>query len=564
MLLASYAFATAANVGDDDSSSAKGSSASARSRRNRSCSPTCRPTTSQVTSGLGERHAAQHHRAAGAVRRPGEGGDGTGVVRDVQPDAPGVPRSAHRIASASCSTRSKPTCGRKICSSNRNRWPRNCRAGRKNCSRPTRSCKEKARLLAEQNAEVERKNSEVEQARQALEEKAKQLALTSKYKSEFLANMSHELRTPLNSLLILVRSACRRTPTAISPAKQTEFAKTIHSSGNDLLTLINDILDLSKIESGTVVLDIGELRFADLHDLRRAHVPPRRRSQERRLPASTSIPTCRRRCSPIASACSRSSRTCCPTRSNSRIAARSSLDVRAGSRRLEPRQRCAQPCRTQCWRSRSRDTGIGIPPEKQQIIFEAFQQADGSTSRKYGGTGLGLAISREIARLLGRRNSAGQHARAGSTFTLYLPQTYTPDSANPCASTRCLPMGDQCPASSMSLGCCRRHRTGRATAWITKFGDDRSNIQPGDRVLLSSTMTWNSPVSCSKWHASMASKAWRLPWGPPPWRLTHEYQSRCDHARHLSAGYRRMARARPAQKRSHDRHIPVYVLSTED
>src|SRR5258705_441422 len=124
---------------------------------------------------------------------------------------------------------------------------------------------EKARLLAEQNAEVERKNNELEQARQALEEKAKQLALTSKYRSEFVSNMSHELRTPLNSLLIQAHQLSLNSEGNLSP-KQVEYCRTIHASGMDLLTLINDILDLSKIESGTVTLDIAELRFAELRD----------------------------------------------------------------------------------------------------------------------------------------------------------------------------------------------------------------------------------------------------------------------------------------------------------
>src|SRR5688572_8931534 len=124
---------------------------------------------------------------------------------------------------------------------------------------------EKARLLAEQNAEVERKNREVEQARQALEEKAAQLAMTSKYKSEFLANMSHELRTPLNSLLILAQQLSDNPDGNLTP-RQVEFAKTIHGSGKDLLALINDILDLSKIESGTVSVDVTEMPFGELQD----------------------------------------------------------------------------------------------------------------------------------------------------------------------------------------------------------------------------------------------------------------------------------------------------------
>ena len=281
---------------------------------------------------------------------------------------------------------------------------------------------EKARLLAHQNQEVERKNREVEQARQALEEKATQLALTSKYKSEFLANMSHELRTPLNSLLILSDQLCTN-PQGNLTGKQVEFAKTIHSSGNDLLMLINDILDLSKIESGTVVVDVGEVRLDGAAQLRRAHLPPHGRVQGHRISCCASTTQCRSRSSPMPSACSRSSRTCCPTRSSSRTRGQVSLTIEtARSGWGEDNEELNRAPEVLAFSVT--DTGIGIAPDKQQIIFEAFQQADGSTSRKYGGTGLGLAISRELSRLLRGEIRLASTPGAGSTFTLYLPASF--------------------------------------------------------------------------------------------------------------------------------------------
>ena len=173
-------------------------------------------------------------------------------------------------------------------------------------------------MLAHQNVEVEQKNQEVEQARQALEEKAEQLALTSKYKSEFLANMSHELRTPLNSLLILSDQLSKNPDGNLSP-KQTEYAKTIHSSGNDLLMLINDILDLSKIESGTVVLDIGDLRFTDIHSY--VERTFRHVAEAKGVDFSVEVdPVLPRTLTTDSTrACSKSSRICCPTPSNSPI-----------------------------------------------------------------------------------------------------------------------------------------------------------------------------------------------------------------------------------------------------
>ena len=247
-------------------------------------------------------------------------------------DPPGVPRPAHGDASASCSTRSRPTCAPRTCSSSRSRSPPSCRASRRSCSRPTQELEEKAELLAEQNVEVERKNREVEQARQALEEKATQLALTSKYKSEFLANMSHELRTPLNSLLILsdqLVAQRRRQPDrhgrSSSPRRSTP-------SGTDLLTLINDILDLSKIESGTVTVDVGERRASRTsRDYVERTFRPRRRVEGARLRDRRSTPACRARCSTDAEApAAGAARTCSRTPSSS--PSTGSVTLRVGHR----------------------------------------------------------------------------------------------------------------------------------------------------------------------------------------------------------------------------------------
>src|SRR3982075_2095696 len=327
---------------------------------------------------------------------------------------------------------------------------------------------QKAQQLAEQNVEVERKNQEIEQARRALEEKAKELALTSKYKSEFLANMSHELRTPLNSILVLGQQLSENPDGNLLP-KQVEFSRTIHGAGTDLLNLITDILDLSKIESGTVSVEAEEVFFARLLDM--VERPFRHEAENRHL--SFEVQTDPHLTRSVVTDTKRLQQVLKNLLSNAFKfteigGVRLSVSL-ARNGWTEDHPILSKAASVVAFEVS--DSGIGIPQEKQRIIFEAFQQADAGTSRKYGGTGLGLAISRELASLLGGEIQLRSAPGRGSTFILYLPQTYVGPSSAPMVE-RTFPS----PVSPVPLSVSEHP--------VEKIPDDRDNLQPDDAILL--------------------------------------------------------------------------------
>jgi HAMP domain-containing protein/CheY-like chemotaxis protein/signal transduction histidine kinase len=330
---------------------------------------------------------------------------------------------------------------------------------------------QKAQQLAERNVEVERKNQEIEQARRALEEKATELSLTSKYKSEFLANMSHELRTPLNSILILGQQLTEN-PDGNLTGKQVEFARTIHGAGTDLLNLISDILDLSKIESGTVTVDAEDILTSNL--LETVGRPFRHEAENRQLSfdivvdpnLGRSINTDSKRLQQVLKNLLSNA-----FKFTAEGGVRLSVSAALGGWSAEHPVLNHSPAVIAFEVS---DTGIGIPQEKQKLIFEAFQQADAGTSRKYGGTGLGLAISRELANLLGGEIHLQSTPGRGSVFTLYLPLKYS----GPTVAARFSASSQYSSSVAPALPAATEQRV------LDQLLDDRLNLEPGDTILL--------------------------------------------------------------------------------
>ncbi|MEW2494171.1 HAMP domain-containing protein [Streptomyces nodosus] len=285
---------------------------------------------------------------------------------------------------------------------------------------------EKAELLARQNRDIEVKNTEIEEARQVLEERAEQLAVSMRYKSEFLANMSHELRTPLNSLLILAKLLADNAEGNLSP-KQVEFAETIHGAGSDLLQLINDILDLSKVEAGKMDVSPTRIALVQLVDYVEATFRPltAEKGLDFSVRVSPELPatlhTDEQRLLQVLRNLLSNAVKFTDTGAVELVIRPAGVDVPVAIREQLLESGSLSDPEAEVIAFSVADTGIGIAAGKMRVIFEAFKQADGTTSRKYGGTGLGLSISREIARLLGGEIHAQSEPGRGSTFTLYLP-----------------------------------------------------------------------------------------------------------------------------------------------
>ena len=278
-----------------------------------------------------------------------------------------------------------------------------------------------------QKKEIENKNSELEFARKEIEQKAADLELSSRYKSEFLANMSHELRTPLNSILILSRLLYENKKGNLDE-KQAESAKTIHSSGSDLLSLINEILDLSKIESGKMIINIDEMSLKQLPTYLKQNL--QHVVEEKKLylkikiddNVPEKITTDRQRVEQIIK----------NLLSNAiKFTSKGGITVHLFKPKTTENLTRTDLQVGKMIAIKVTDTGIGIPTEKQKLIFEAFQQVDGTTSRKFGGTGLGLSISRELARILGGEIQLESEEGKGSSFTLYLPESLSVEDIDP-------------------------------------------------------------------------------------------------------------------------------------
>lgn len=431
---------------------------------------------------------------------------------------------------------------------------------------------ERSRIQIKQNAELEVKNLELEQLKQSMQEKANQLSLTSKYKSEFLSNMSHELRTPLNSLLILSKVLTENSEGNLTE-KQIEFAKTIYSAGSDLLVLIDDVLDISKIEAGAMSIDIADEAVKNIcYDL----IPSfdelaKQKGIELNVDINPQVPrfvkTDSRRLQQVLK----------------NIISNALKFTMKGSITLKV------DVSTEGWDRDNQvlnnadsviafhviDTGIGIPDDKQRIIFEAFQQADGTTNRKFGGTGLGLAISREITRLLGGEIKLKSEVDKGSTFTILLPQEYAGARDKPMAPKEksngktALSQIDFQPAKQFLTAtkpsdADQSVSGAHSNVTFSNVKDDRSEIEEGDKVLLVVHQEDKLTEQLMELAHNLDFKVLTANQGKSAFALVQKFKPDAivlDVGLPDKDGWIFLDRVK---RDSATRHIPVYVISDED
>ena len=345
---------------------------------------------------------------------------------------------------------------------------------------------EQTRLLEEQKQEITKKNADLEEAGRIIEEKMADLELTSKYKSEFLANMSHELRTPLNSILLLARLLSENREENLSP-KQVEFSETIYSSGADLLKLINEVLDLSKVESGKFDLEVSRVNVAQFADkMRRTYESlAREKGLELSIRVDSGVPP------EFETDLLRLEQIVKNLISNAvKFTSRGSvsLAITLPGEGVDLSQSSLDPDSTIAFSVS--DTGIGIPDSKQKVIFEAFQQADGTTNRKYGGTGLGLSISRQLAAHLAGELQIQSKEGRGSTFTLYLPMAIPGADVRPgvdIAADAKATQSEGTDAPGILAGTAPEAAAGKAgdaDPGIETIRDDRRDLPPDGKSIL--------------------------------------------------------------------------------
>ena len=406
--------------------------------------------------------------------------------------------------------------------------------------------------LEEKNELTERQKGEVELARKDIEQKAEELALVSKYKSEFLANMSHELRTPLNSLLLLSQGLAQNKEGNLTE-EQVESAKIIHGGSNDLLNLINELLDLSKIEAGRMDLQLAAVQVSDLADGVRASF--QHMAEEKGLGLEIAV----RDDAPaeITSDRKRVDQVIRNLVSNAvKFTEKGSVTVTFGRPAEGTDLSRSGLSAGECLAVAVKDTGIGIAPEKQKIIFEAFQQANGGTSRKYGGTGLGLSISRELVGLLGGEIQLESERGRGSTFTLYLPV------AAP-AVRKVAPSGTATVAVSGADESAVRDVTRRRAAAV-QIEDDREQLKKGDRAIL---VIEDDPDFARLLHRKCHEKGLKClaaPTGEAGLELAAKHLPSAVILDIRLPGMDGWAVLTALKENTRTRHIPVHVVSVEE